>query len=196
MFIFWLLGSQRWCRWAICLEQQRVFEEALHRKGECCWNISSVWCFFLGLSTYAWYVELSFGFTGSDFQGRLRCSIHWPRIRLCVPWWKKCCIAGCFWRLGKGGSFFFWQVTLIWFFACFCTGSYWICYVQVREQGQQKGEASPFLAELLRLEEQAKQQGLGRWTKVSSPCPRMINFNFRCMVPYTQYSSTEHFLLP
>lgn len=38
--------------------------------------------------------------------------------------------------------------------------------IQVREQGQQKGEASPFLAELLRLEEQAKQEGLGRWSKV------------------------------
>lgn len=38
--------------------------------------------------------------------------------------------------------------------------------MQVREQGQQKGEASPFLAELQRLEEQAKQQGLGRWNKV------------------------------
>ncbi|GMY15245.1 ribonuclease TUDOR 1 [Fagus crenata] len=39
-------------------------------------------------------------------------------------------------------------------------------WAKVREQGQQKGEASPFLAELLRLEEQAKQQGLGRWSKV------------------------------
>ncbi|KAK1270898.1 hypothetical protein QJS04_geneDACA024967 [Acorus gramineus] len=38
-------------------------------------------------------------------------------------------------------------------------------WAKVREQGQQKGEASPFLAELLRLEEQAKQQGVGRWTK-------------------------------
>jgi hypothetical protein len=38
--------------------------------------------------------------------------------------------------------------------------------MQVREQGQQKGEASPFLAELLRLEDQAKQEGLGRWSKV------------------------------
>ncbi|KAL7191583.1 hypothetical protein ACSBR2_023624 [Camellia fascicularis] len=38
-------------------------------------------------------------------------------------------------------------------------------WVKVREQGQQKGDASPFLAELLRLEEQAKQQGLGRWTR-------------------------------
>ncbi|KAI8002961.1 putative DUF21 domain-containing protein [Camellia lanceoleosa] len=35
----------------------------------------------------------------------------------------------------------------------------------IREQGQQKGDASPFLAELLCLEEQAKQQGLGRWTR-------------------------------
>ncbi|KAK4755127.1 hypothetical protein SAY87_008884 [Trapa incisa] len=38
-------------------------------------------------------------------------------------------------------------------------------WAKVREQGQQKGEASPFLAELSRLEEQAKQQGLGRWSK-------------------------------
>ncbi|KAL3835431.1 hypothetical protein ACJIZ3_010167 [Penstemon smallii] len=39
-------------------------------------------------------------------------------------------------------------------------------WAKVRDQGQQKGEASPFLAELLRLEEQAKQQGLGRWSRV------------------------------
>ncbi|XP_044493022.1 ribonuclease TUDOR 1-like [Mangifera indica] len=39
-------------------------------------------------------------------------------------------------------------------------------WAKVKEQGSQKGEASPFLAELLRLEEQAKQQGLGRWSKV------------------------------
>ncbi|KAK7316871.1 hypothetical protein RJT34_00642 [Clitoria ternatea] len=39
-------------------------------------------------------------------------------------------------------------------------------WVKVREQGQQKGEVSPYLAELLRLEEQAKQEGLGRWSKV------------------------------
>ncbi|KAL7193280.1 hypothetical protein ACSBR2_024983 [Camellia fascicularis] len=40
-------------------------------------------------------------------------------------------------------------------------------WVKVGEQGQQKGDASPFLTELLRLEEQAKQQGLGCWTRVS-----------------------------
>lgn len=39
--------------------------------------------------------------------------------------------------------------------------------LQVREQGQQKGEVSPFLQELLRLEDQAKEQGLGRWSKVN-----------------------------
>ncbi|KAF7840208.1 ribonuclease TUDOR 1-like [Senna tora] len=39
-------------------------------------------------------------------------------------------------------------------------------WAKVREQGQQKGEVSPYLAELLRLEEQAKQDGLGRWSKV------------------------------
>lgn len=39
--------------------------------------------------------------------------------------------------------------------------------VQVREQGQLKAEVSPSLAEqLLRLEEQAKQDGVGRWNKV------------------------------
>ncbi|THU53720.1 hypothetical protein C4D60_Mb10t17430 [Musa balbisiana] len=38
-------------------------------------------------------------------------------------------------------------------------------WAKVREQGQQKGEASPYLTELLHLEEQAKQQGLGRWSK-------------------------------
>jgi len=41
-----------------------------------------------------------------------------------------------------------------------------VLFAQVREQGQQKGEASPYLAELLRLEEQAKQEGFGRWSKV------------------------------
>ncbi|KAK2974139.1 hypothetical protein RJ640_021430, partial [Escallonia rubra] len=38
-------------------------------------------------------------------------------------------------------------------------------WAKVREQGQQKGEASPYLAELIRLEDQAKQQGLGRWSR-------------------------------
>lgn len=41
-----------------------------------------------------------------------------------------------------------------------------VLLVQIREQGQQKGESSPYLTELLRLEEQAKQEGLGRWSKV------------------------------
>ncbi|KAL7175297.1 hypothetical protein ACSBR2_028994 [Camellia fascicularis] len=45
-------------------------------------------------------------------------------------------------------------------------------WVKIREQGQQKGDASPFLAELLRLEEQAKQQGLGRWTRMEFCCSR------------------------
>ncbi|KAI4383006.1 hypothetical protein MLD38_008892 [Melastoma candidum] len=38
-------------------------------------------------------------------------------------------------------------------------------WAKVREYGQQKGDASPFLTELIRLEEQAKQEGLGRWSK-------------------------------
>ncbi|XP_028770468.1 ribonuclease TUDOR 1 [Neltuma alba] len=39
-------------------------------------------------------------------------------------------------------------------------------WAKVREQGQQKAEVSPYLTELLRLEEHAKQEGLGRWSKV------------------------------
>ncbi|KAJ1417805.1 Tudor domain [Sesbania bispinosa] len=39
-------------------------------------------------------------------------------------------------------------------------------WAKIREQGQQKGEVSPYLTELLRLEENAKQEGLGRWSKV------------------------------
>lgn len=35
------------------------------------------------------------------------------------------------------------------------------------EQGQQKGEANPNLGDLQKLEEQAKQKGLGRWSKAS-----------------------------
>ncbi|KAF8390783.1 hypothetical protein HHK36_025311 [Tetracentron sinense] len=45
-------------------------------------------------------------------------------------------------------------------------------WAKVREQGQQKGEVSPFLLELQRLEEQAKQQGLGRWSKAKGGIQR------------------------
>ncbi|XP_057970333.1 ribonuclease TUDOR 1-like [Malania oleifera] len=38
-------------------------------------------------------------------------------------------------------------------------------WAKVRDQAPQKGEVSPYLAELVNLEEQAKQQGLGRWSK-------------------------------
>ncbi|XP_010547787.1 PREDICTED: staphylococcal nuclease domain-containing protein 1-like [Tarenaya hassleriana] len=40
-------------------------------------------------------------------------------------------------------------------------------WAKVREPGQQnQDKVSPYIAELLRLEEQAKQEGLGRWSKV------------------------------
>ena len=39
---------------------------------------------------------------------------------------------------------------------------------QVKEQGPKGGEQNPYLTELLRLEEVAKQQGVGRWSKVSN----------------------------
>ncbi|KAF7834078.1 ribonuclease TUDOR 1-like [Senna tora] len=38
-------------------------------------------------------------------------------------------------------------------------------WAKIREPGQNKTEASPYLSELLRLEEQAKQEGLGCWSK-------------------------------
>ncbi|KAM0934780.1 putative micrococcal nuclease [Dioscorea sansibarensis] len=40
-------------------------------------------------------------------------------------------------------------------------------WARVREQGQQKGETSPFLSDLQHAEEQAKQQGVGRWSKAA-----------------------------
>ncbi|PKA54817.1 hypothetical protein AXF42_Ash000652 [Apostasia shenzhenica] len=46
--------------------------------------------------------------------------------------------------------------------ACLVVSEGW---AKVKEQGPQKGEPSPALTELLHLEEQAKQQELGRWTK-------------------------------
>lgn len=55
-------------------------------------------------------------------------------------------------------------------------------FLQVREQGQQKGEVSPFLAELLRLEEQAKQEGLGRWSKVCLAFPFFKNFLIKLLL--------------
>ncbi|OVA17327.1 Tudor domain [Macleaya cordata] len=53
-------------------------------------------------------------------------------------------------------------------------------WAKVREQGQQKGEVSPFLAELQRLEEQAKQQGSGRWSKASG-----------CLLPLQEPGASE-----
>ncbi|GAB4848598.1 Translin-1 [Ancistrocladus abbreviatus] len=39
-------------------------------------------------------------------------------------------------------------------------------WAKVREQGQQRSEGNDTLSQLLQYEEQAKQQGLGRWSKV------------------------------
>jgi len=39
-------------------------------------------------------------------------------------------------------------------------------WAKVREQGGQRGEVAPNMEKLLALEEQAKQQGLGKWSKV------------------------------
>lgn len=43
-------------------------------------------------------------------------------------------------------------------------------FVQVREQGQQKGEPSDYVAVLKKSEELARSQGLGRWTMVLYIC--------------------------
>jgi hypothetical protein len=61
--------------------------------------------------------------------------------------------------------------------------------MQVSEQGQQKGEASPFLAELLRLEEQAKHGGLGLWSKV---CLALPLFQKLCNKGATFAALNEH----
>ncbi|GAV82791.1 SNase domain-containing protein/TUDOR domain-containing protein [Cephalotus follicularis] len=52
-------------------------------------------------------------------------------------------------------------------------------WAKVREQGQQKGEVSPFLPELIRLEEQAKQQKIGRWSEV----PAVVGASIRSLPP-------------
>lgn len=54
----------------------------------------------------------------------------------------------------------------------------------MREQGQQKGEVSPFLAELQRLEEQAKQQGLGRWSKVRLKTSESVLLHFVSFIQF------------
>lgn len=70
----------------------------------------------------------------------------------------------------------------------------WTWFVQVREQGQQKGEASPFLAEFLRLEEQAKQQGLGRWSKASPQfhCFNLSNWIFYPFIYFYKICSEDY----
>ncbi|KAG4398243.1 hypothetical protein AAZX31_08G006600 [Glycine max] len=76
-------------------------------------------------------------------------------------------------------------------------------WAKIREQGQQKGEASPYLAELLRLEEQAKQEGLGRWSKIPGAAEASIrnlppsaigdssNFNARALLDANKGSPME-----
>ncbi|KAL5174137.1 Ribonuclease TUDOR 1 [Glycine soja] len=76
-------------------------------------------------------------------------------------------------------------------------------WAKIREQGQQKGEASPYLAELLRLEEQAKQEGHGRWSKIPGAAEASIrnlppsaigdssNFNARALLDANKGSPME-----
>ncbi|GLT39904.1 hypothetical protein SLA2020_140700 [Shorea laevis] len=47
-------------------------------------------------------------------------------------------------------------------------------WAKVKEQGQQKGEASPFLAELIRLQDQAREQCLGCFKKASDAAEASI----------------------
>lgn len=54
-----------------------------------------------------------------------------------------------------------------------CVTDFFYLLNQVKEQGPKGGEQNPYLTELLRLEEVAKQQGVGRWSKV-------CNFSFLC----------------
>ena len=68
---------------------------------------------------------------------------------------------------------------VIWSFTLYCFYDLLIFYFmyhlipnailvdQVKEQGRRKGDNNPYTTELLRLEEKAKDQGLGCWSKVS-----------------------------
>ncbi|MQL77969.1 hypothetical protein Taro_010395 [Colocasia esculenta] len=58
-------------------------------------------------------------------------------------------------------------------------------WAKVREQGKQKGEASPFLEELKRLEEQAKEQSLGIWSQANTggPVPELKEASKRKLPP-------------
>jgi hypothetical protein len=108
--------------------------------------------------------------TGGGFQGWLQCVCDKSWLWHCFSWESECCNAGCFWRMGKGwieySVFVFACVCCVWVISALLNCIFVVLFVQIRDQGQQRGEVSPYLAELLRLEEQAKQEGLGRWSKV------------------------------
>lgn len=54
-----------------------------------------------------------------------------------------------------------------------------VLFMQIRDEGQRKGEASPYyLAELLRLEEQAKEEGLGCWSKDRYEFDHLLIFDY------------------
>lgn len=68
-------------------------------------------------------------------------------------------------------------------------------WAKVKEQGQQKVEASPYLTELMRLEEQAKQQGLGKWSKASGASEASIRNLPPSAVGDSANFDTVHFAL-
>ena len=129
-FCLFFPGPKRWCRWAICLGQQRVLEETLHRKGA--FSI----LFHLPLAKLK-YLPLNkdvttffFFLAGGCLQSGLHCTIHRPWIWLCFYWWQKCCLAGGFWRLGKGYVPFFFLIINTYCKDCdlrfLCMGISWI----------------------------------------------------------------------
>lgn len=103
---------------------------------------------------------------GSHFQGGIYCTFHRARIWNCFSWWQERFHASCCCRLGQGWigvNFSVSQVTCFPLYLVSWNDYFW--WNQVREQGQQK-DANPYLKPLQDAEEQAKQQGLGRWSRV------------------------------
>lgn len=104
---------------------------------------------------------------GGHFQGGIYCTFNREGIWHCFSWRQECFHASCCFRLGQGWcigvNFSVRQLTYFPLDLVSWNDSFW--WNQVREQGQQK-DANPYLKPLQDAEEQAKQQGLGRWSRV------------------------------
>lgn len=106
-FCLFFPGPKRWRRWAICLGKQGVLEETLHRKGAFSILVHLPLAKLKYLPLNKDVTSFFFFLAGGCLQSGLHCTIHRPWIWFCFYWWQKCCLAGGFWRLGKGHVPFF-----------------------------------------------------------------------------------------